>query len=81
MVAVSEILTAAECNGLKLFLNKGCVKCLLGPQFTDMQFHNNALPGTDPANDSGRITATYSLKDDPFNCLGEFSDAKLQFHC
>ncbi len=73
--------TATERNGLKLFLDKGCVKCHLGPQFTDMQFHNNALPSINLATDSGRITASHVLKDDPFNCLGEFSDAKLPFHC
>lgn len=35
---------------------------------------------TAPA-DSGRITATHTVKDDPFNCLGQFSDAKLPYHC
>ncbi|MEO6013248.1 MAG: methylamine utilization protein, partial [Devosia sp.] len=46
-----------------------------------MQFHNIALPGTSVAADSGRSTSTRTLKDDPFNCLGEFSDAKLAYQC
>ncbi len=38
-------------------------------------------PLNSAAADSGRITATYTVKNDPFNCLGEFSDAKLPYQC
>ena len=78
VVAADKIFSEAERNGLKLFLNKGdCVRCHTGPLFTDMRFYNLGLPGTSAATDSGRSTAVYALKDDPFNCLGEFSDATL----
>ena len=80
--AANQIFTEAERNGLKLFLNKGgCTKCHLGPQFTDMKFHNIALPDTNAVTDSGRSSAAHTVKDDPFNCLGEFSDAKLTYQC
>ena len=82
MVAADTIFTETERNGLKHFVGKGvCIKCHLGPQFTDMVFHNIALPGNTATTDSGRSTATYLLKDDPFNCLGAFSDANQPFHC
>jgi cytochrome c peroxidase len=82
MVAASSLFSETERNGLKLYLGPGsCMKCHQGPQFTDMQFHNIALPGNSVATDSGRIIAIHTVKDDPFNCLGEFSDAKLPFHC
>lgn len=81
MVNANAIFNHTQRNGLRLFLDKGCMKCHLGPQFTDMQFHNNALPALTMSTDSGRISATNVLRNDPFNCLGEFSDAKLPFHC
>lgn len=80
--AADKIFSEAERNGLKLFLNKGdCVRCHTGPLFTDMRFYNLGLPGTSAATDSGRSTAVYALKDDPFNCPGEFSDATGQGAC
>jgi cytochrome c peroxidase len=81
MIAAGKIFSEAERNGLKLFLDQGCLRCHLGPQFTDMQFHNIALPGNSVAADSGRITAAHLVRDDPFNCLGEFSDARLPYQC
>ena len=82
VVAADKIFTETERSGLKLFLDQGCLRCHHGPQFTDMQFHNIALPGNTAAiADSGRITATHTVKDDPFNCLGKFSDAKLPYLC
>ncbi|HVY51509.1 MAG TPA: cytochrome c peroxidase [Devosia sp.] len=72
-----SLLTEAERNGLKLFIGKAnCVSCHNGPLFTDNAFHNLGLPGTTPASDSGRSSAVATLKADPFNCLGPFSDAK-----
>ncbi len=76
-VAADKIFTEAERNGLKLFVGQGnCASCHKGPLFTDLQFNNLGLPGTSAATDIGRSTATHVLKNDPFNCLGEFSDAK-----
>ena len=75
--AANKIFTEAERNGLKVFLDQGnCFSCHSGPQFTDMSFHNLGLPGTSAETDNGRITATHTLKDDPFNCLGVYSDQK-----
>ena len=82
IAAADKIFTETERNGLKLFLGQGgCLRCHHGTQFTDMQFHNIALPDNSAATDSGRSTATYTLKYDQFNCLGEFSDAKLPYQC
>ena len=75
------IFTSTESHGLKLFIDKGCLKCHLGPQFTDMTFHNIALPGNTAAADSGRISSAHAVKDDPFNCLGDYSDSKTFFQC
>lgn len=81
-VAANKIFNQTERNGLKLYLGQGsCMKCHQGPQFTDMQFHNIALPGNSAITDSGRITATHMVRQDQFNCLGEFSDAKQLFQC
>ena len=82
LATANGILTETERNGLKHFVGKGgCLACHFGPQFTDMKFHNVALPDTSALTDSGRSSAARILKDDPFNCLGEFSDAKLPYQC
>ncbi len=71
-----SILTPAERAGLKLFVGKAnCVSCHNGPLLTDNAFHNLGLPGATPASDAGRSAAVATLQADPFNCLGEFSDA------
>lgn len=76
------IFSAPERNGLKIFLGQGdCVRCHGGPHLTDLRFHNLGLPGTTEPSDGGRILATHLLADDPFNCLGAFSDAHLPRHC
>jgi cytochrome c peroxidase len=73
----SEHLTRDEIAGLRLFLNKAqCVDCHNGPLFTNNSFHNTAVlssPGVLPA--LGRVAGLRMALDDPFNCLGEFSDA------
>ncbi len=74
-VAADKIFSEAERNGLRLFLGQGnCMSCHKGPLLTDMEFYNLGLPGTSAATDIGRSTAVYTLRDDPFSCLGEFSD-------
>ena len=71
-----SILTPTERAGLKLFVGKAtCVSCHNGPLLTDNAFHNLGLPGATPDSDAGRSAAVAILKADPFNCLGEFSDA------
>lgn len=71
------VMNRNEIAGLKLFLNKAqCVDCHNGPLLTNNSFHNTAVlsaPGVLPA--LGRAAGLRMAQDDPFNCLGEFSDA------
>jgi cytochrome c peroxidase len=72
-----ENFTPEELTGLKLFIGKAaCVTCHTGPRFTDDHFHNTgvpAAPGLPP--DGGRAAILKEIDADPFNCLGDFSDA------
>lgn len=70
-------LSANEVHGLRLFITTGgCINCHNGPLFTNNDFHNTGVPQIDSqALDSGRMAAIALLKDDEFNCLGEYSDA------
>jgi len=84
----AEVLTAAaekvsvdsfsglERAGLRLFIGRGqCVNCHNGPLFTNNDFHNTgslSAPGQLPSR--GRSAAIHLLMEDPFNCLGAFSD-------
>lgn len=73
----SELFTATEIRGLRLFIGKGnCVDCHNGALFTNNEFHNTGVlssPGELP--DRGRAEGARSVIEDPFNCLGLFSDA------
>src|SRR5690606_32821139 len=64
-------------QGLKLFIGKArCTECHNGPLLTNNEFHNTGLlsyPGELP--DRGRLDALNLVVNDPFNCLGQFSDA------
>jgi len=66
-----------EIEGLKLFLGKAnCIDCHNGPRFTDEFFHNTGVPQAPGLpDDRGRIDALATVRDDPFNCLGPYSDA------
>jgi cytochrome c peroxidase len=74
----AQVLTPAEVNGLRIFMGKGqCVTCHNGPLFTDQAFHNTGVPQRDTTKpDRGRAAALAKVKQDEFNCLGPFSDAK-----
>lgn len=53
------------------------MECHNGPLFTNNEFHNTGLlpyPGELP--DKGRSDIFEQLLNDPFNCLGPYSDAK-----
>ncbi len=64
-------------RGLKLFVGKGdCTFCHSGPNFTDLEFHNLGLDRGTGDLDVGRFAAIDTLKQDPFNGLGEFSDSQ-----
>lgn len=72
------VLQPGEIRGLRLFIGKAqCVTCHNGPLLTDQQFHNTGVPPRDPARpDRGRADATARVRNDEFNCLGPFSDAR-----
>ena len=69
--------TSAEIRGLRTFIDKGrCVSCHNGPMFTDHFFHGTRVPPIDAAKpDQGREIGALAVQQDPFNCLGPFSDA------
>ena len=73
----STALTDAQLRGLRLFLGKAqCVNCHNGPLFTNNAFHNTGVlsaPGLAPA--AGRSAGLRLAQADPFNCLGQYSDA------
>ncbi|MES3003561.1 MAG: cytochrome c peroxidase [Pseudomonadota bacterium] len=73
-----QVLTPGEVNGLRLFIGKAqCLTCHNGPLFTDQSFHNTGVPQRDASQpDRGRAAALAKVKQDEFNCLGPFSDAK-----
>jgi cytochrome c peroxidase len=77
VLADNEFLSTEELAGLRLFIDKAqCVNCHHGPLFTNNSFHNTAIlsaPGQLPA--MGRVEGLRLARADPFNCLGDFSDA------
>ncbi|GJM13030.1 MAG: methylamine utilization protein [Pseudohongiella sp.] len=72
-----KLLSNSEQAGLKVFIDKGqCVTCHNGPMFSNNEFHNTgvlAVSGTMPS--MGRYDGIRIAQEDPFNCLGQFSDA------
>jgi cytochrome c peroxidase len=73
----STLFSADERAGLRLFIGKAaCTQCHNGPLLTNHEFHNTGVlsfPGEVP--DKGRAAGVRLGLADPFNCLGEFSDA------
>ena len=76
------LLDETETRGLRLFIGEAnCMQCHNGPLFTNNEFHNTGVlsfPGEVP--DKGRIVGVRTLNDDPFNCLGAFSEDPMK-HC
>lgn len=76
-VQQGDSLSSAELGGLALFIDKAqCISCHNGPLFSNHEFHNTgvlAIPGQLPG--MGRYDGIRSARQDPFNCLGEYSDA------
>ena len=74
------ILNADEAVGLRLFIGKArCIECHNGPLLTNHEFHNTGIisaPGKIP--DRGRIDGIRLVRDDPFNCLGAYSDDPMK---
>lgn len=73
----SSVLNGSEIAGLRLFIGKGqCVSCHNGPLFTNHEFHNTGiLPVAGELPSMGRYDGIRTARQDPFNCLGQFSDA------
>lgn len=73
-----DALSNSEKSGLKLFIGKGqCINCHNGPLFTNHEFHNTAILEANAQLPSmGRYDGIRISREDPFNCLGEFSDAQ-----
>ena len=75
--ADAEALDEEEREGLHLFLGKArCTLCHLGPVFSDLEFHNNAVPPhpDGPRDDPGRFAGARRVKESPFNAAGRWSD-------
>lgn len=82
-----ELLNDDEIRGLRLFIGKAnCTQCHNGPLLTNNEFHNTGvLSASGERPDKGRAAGVREALDDPFNCLGEYSDdpqrrcAELEF--
>lgn len=75
----SSELTEDEVAGLRLFVSPKaqCMRCHNGPLMTNHGFHNVGVPSDNAAQpDLGRVAATEEVLEDPFNCLGPYSDAQ-----
>ncbi len=74
----SQALSEQEVDGLRLFIGKAnCLNCHNGPLLTDQSFHNTGVPSVPGLpEDTGRATAVAIVQNNPFNCLGAFSDAQ-----
>jgi len=73
----ADLLSDSEIAGLNLFIDQAqCISCHNGPLLTNHDFHNTgvlAISGQLPP--MGRYDGIRTARNDPLNCLGEFSDA------
>jgi cytochrome c peroxidase len=78
LAAMRGALTLDEMGGLRLFIGKAqCINCHNGPLFTDNHFHNTGVPGrVGLPKDVGRAKGALQVRDDEFNCLSPYSDAR-----
>lgn len=68
-----------EQRGLELFIGKAnCTFCHRGALLTGHEFFSLGLPFGSPGPDPGRAEAFRQQREDPFNCLGPYSDAKAE---
>lgn len=72
------LLTEEEIAGLRVFIGAGgCINCHNGPLLTDNYFHNTGVAAVvGLPEDRGREEGGHEVLDDPFNCLGPYSDAE-----
>ena len=73
------LLSADEIAGLRFFVGEAqCINCHNGPLLTDSHFHNTGVPARpDLPQDRGRAAGARLVREDPFNCLGAYSDAAV----
>lgn len=75
----SELATAREIRGMKLFVDDQraqCLRCHNGPMLSNGAFHNIGTGTFSGRNmDFGRVFGLQAVVIDEFNCLGEYSDA------
>jgi cytochrome c peroxidase len=77
--AANQLLDERERNGLRLFVGKAkCVTCHSGPLFTSNNFFSVGVPDSASGEDMGRGRAFAELVQDPFNCVGAYSDGKAE---
>jgi cytochrome c peroxidase len=72
-----DALSTSAKRGLGLFVgDANCTTCHFGPDFSDGSFHNLGLPRRRwlRPRDLGRYVGVTTLKDDPFNARGRYSD-------
>lgn len=68
-------LDASAQRGARLFVGRGrCVFCHDGPNFTDLEFHDNRVPVGEEGGDPGRRLGIRRLRADPFNSMGAHAD-------
>jgi cytochrome c peroxidase len=73
------LLNTEERAGLELFIGKAnCTFCHRGPLFTGYEFFALGLPFGSSGPDPGRGAVAQLLLQDPFNCIGAYSDAKRE---
>ena len=70
------ILTADEIHGLRLFIGEAnCTQCHNGPLLTNNEFHTTGiLSARGELPDKGRVVGVREVLENPFNCLGNYSD-------
>lgn len=62
-------------RGFALFVGKArCVFCHDGPNFSDLEFHDNRIFVAEEGGDPGRKLGIRRLKKDPFNTLSAYAD-------
>jgi cytochrome c peroxidase len=76
----NALLNQNQIAGLKLFINQSkthCLRCHNGPLLTNGAFHNIGTGSfTGEQLDFGRFLGIQAVKQDVFNCLGEYSDTQ-----
>jgi cytochrome c peroxidase len=74
----NDSLTDTEIAGLALFIGKAdCVSCHNGPLLSNHEFHNTGVLAVDgQLPPMGRYEGVRMARQDSFNCLGPYSDAK-----